>query len=111
MKIVKMDPTCKIIQWNVQGISKKKDEILKLIKDNGSMIVAIQEKCTHKKFRIPNYNGFNKTGNCNCRSHGGVSFCHESVPHAEVPVRSDMQVVSLFTIFLRKKRHNSGSIK
>ena len=27
IKIVKMDQTCKIIQWNVQGISRKKDNL------------------------------------------------------------------------------------
>ena len=97
IKIVKMDQTCKMIQCNVQGISRKKDEILKLIKDDTKMIVAIQETMlsAHKQFRISNYHDFNKTGHFNWRSHGGVLlFIHKSVPHAEVPVRSDMQVVA-----------------
>ena len=47
-----------ILQWNVQGMTRKKDEILEIISNYTIDIVAIQETKTKdvERFKFPQFN-------------------------------------------------------
>ena len=70
-----MDPEDNVmIQWIIEGIKQKKDEVLKLVTSFRQLIIAIQETvlCEARKFSIPNYNGIRRDGHFNRRAHGRV---------------------------------------
>ena len=72
-----------IVQWNCDGVRKKKDELLNVINDVKPRIVALQEIMMQetKEMRIPHYNIIMRAGHFIWRSHGGVMLIiHESVP-------------------------------
>lgn len=96
----------KIIQWNCQGISRKKDELLQIISDEQPLILALQETMltSNTFFRVPNYNIFHKAGTYNRRQHGGAALLvHESVPMREItPLQTDLQAVAV-QVFLNKQ--------
>ena len=74
-----------ILQWNVQGLRSKQNEVLKLVSDHTPLLLVIRETMMsgYNKFRIPNYRIFNKTRHFNWRSHGGVSILiRDSVPYS-----------------------------
>ena len=88
--------TTSILQWNIQGIKNKKDELLELIGRHSSSIVAIQEmKMPPNMMKLPNYTEISKIGHLNRSYHGGVAlFIKSSVPFREVQVNSPLQVVA-----------------
>ena len=98
--------TYRIIQWNCQGIQRKKGELLQLIEDEHPLVIAVQETMItmENNFRLPHYNIVKKAGKFNRRPHGGVAlFVHESVPsHNEIVLRTDLQAVAV-EIFLHRK--------
>ena len=86
-----------ILQWNPQGLSNKKDELLEIIEENKSSIIALQEtKLTGEyNLKIPNYNKIFKDGHYNRGPHGGVCiYIHTSLPYREITVQSPLQVVA-----------------
>ena len=62
-----MHPEYNLLQWNIQGLRSKKEEILKLVHDIKPMIVALQETMMSPsfQFRIPNFHNISKTGHFN----------------------------------------------
>ena len=58
-----------ILQWNIQGLSNKKDELLDLIHSNQSSVIAIQEtKLSHNfLLKIPHFNIYSKDGHYSAR--------------------------------------------
>ena len=60
-----------IIQWNIQGISQKKQELVDIIANEKPATLCIQEAMLSKQtnFKINNYNGLFKEGHINRRSH------------------------------------------
>ena len=73
------------MQWNVQGIRSKKDEIAELIEHYKANIFVIQETklAQYMEYRIPNYTVLRRDGTYNYTPHGGVATCvHSSVPYA-----------------------------
>ena len=71
------------IQWNIQGISQKKQELVNLIDKEKPALLCIQENMLQKRtnFNIKNYNGLLKEGYINRLADGGVAiFIHGNIP-------------------------------
>jgi len=86
-----------ILQWNVQGISTSKEDILKIINEKKPAVLAFQETFLGNDFniRIPGYNVLSKKGHYNHRFHGGVAlYIHSSYPYSEIQIVSPIQVVA-----------------
>ena len=86
-----------ILQWNTQGIRTKKDELLELIQQHKSSVVAVQETrlWNDADFRLPGYTALFKHGHFNRAPHGGVAlFIHSDVPCTPVSVDSTLQIVA-----------------
>ena len=80
-----------VIQWNIQGISQKKQELVDLIAKEKSAILCIQETMLSKQtnFSIKNYNGLFKEEHISCRAHGGVAFfIHSNIPFKEIIINN-----------------------
>ena len=87
-----------ILQWNIQGLSNKKDELIDLIHSNQSSIIAIQEtKLSHNYLlKIPNFNIYSKDGHYNQGWHGGVAlYIHSDIPHHAIELTTDIQAVAV----------------
>ena len=86
-----------IIQWNIQGITNKKQEILQLINQFQASIVALQETMMPTEYlhKINNFQVYAKNGTQNRRTHGGVAlYVHSSTPSVEVPLNTTLQAVA-----------------
>ena len=86
-----------IIQWNAQGISNKKEELIELINTFNCSIVAIQETLlgSNSNFKIPKFSKLLKEGNFNRRYHGGVGlFIREDIPYEEINLRTSLTAVA-----------------
>ena len=65
-----------VLQWNVQGMNHKKDELLDLIHSCNASIIALQATKLSDNFniRISNYNLLCKEGHYNHGQHEGVAL-------------------------------------
>ena len=89
--------TTSIIQWNVQGIHQRKDEILELSKSFQASIIAAQETFLweNSNFKIPNFNCLRKDGHFNVRGHGGVAlFIRENIPYKEITLSTTLTAIA-----------------
>ena len=89
--------TTSIIQWNVQGIQQRKDEILELSKSFQASIIAAQETFLweNANFKIPNFNCLRKDGHFNVRGHGGVAlFIRENIPYKEITLSTTLTAIA-----------------
>ena len=89
--------TTSIIQWNVQGIHQRKDEILELSKSFQASIIAAQETFLweNSNFKIPNFNCLRKDGHFNVRAHGGVAlFIRENIPYKEITLSTTLTAIA-----------------
>ena len=94
-----------IVQWNVGGMSNKKQEIIDLINTYDANIVALQETMlsTGYLIKIPKYNVIAKEGTYNNRQHGGVAmYIHGDTPYKEINLNTPIQAVAA-TVQLRIK--------
>ena len=85
-----MDKYC-IMQWNVQGIRSKKDEIAELIgRYKATILVAQETKLAQiMEYKIPNYIVLRRDGTYNYTPHGGVAICvHSRVPYSTVELNT-----------------------
>ena len=100
-----MEANTSIVQWNVQGISNKKDEIVDLINRYRACVLAIQETKASDQFlpRIPNYNVISKLGHFNRTHHGGVAlYIHSSIPFRQIELNTPVQAIAI-QVNLRSK--------
>jgi len=89
--------TEKIIQWNVQGISTSKEDLIKLIDENKPLLISVQETFLANNYivNLRNYNCICKQGHYNHRFHGGVAmYIHESCPFSEIKIDTPLQMVA-----------------
>ena len=87
-----------IVQWNIQGISNKKQELLDIISKIKPEILSIQETMLRKdtNFSLKHYNWIFKEGHTNRRAHGGVAlFIHESIPYQDIKLNTPLQAVAV----------------
>ena len=94
-----------IIQWNIQGLSNKKQEILQVIHEHKASILALQETQLKTEFlpKIPDFNVINKEGPSGARQHGGVAmYIHRSVPFDPVDLDTPFQAVAA-TVHLKTR--------
>jgi len=87
----------RLIQWNCQGISTSKEDLLKLIDQYKPLVIAIQETFLGNDFMItlPGYNAIVKQGHYNNRFHGGVVlFIHNDCPYTRLDIDSQYQIVA-----------------
>ena len=97
-----------ILQWNVQVLINKKDELLDLIHLHKINIVALQETklWNYSKFSIPHFYILRKDGHFNHTAHGGVAICiHESAPHETIELDAPIQAIAV-----RVKLHKTITI-
>ena len=86
-----------VIQWNVQGIRNKKQELIKLIQDYNASILALQETKMPEEYlyKIPNYQILATDGHYNSGHHGGVAlYLHSDIPFHRIQISSPIQVVA-----------------
>lgn len=87
-----------VLQWNCNGFSKKKDEIIHLISQHQPTIVALQETRlrTESSCNIPGYDVARREGHTNYNAHGGVAiFIHNQTPFRKIPLKTDIQAVAI----------------
>lgn len=92
-----IERTERLLQWNLQGMTTSKEDLLKIINDIEPIAVAVQETFYGGDFiaNIKGYNGICKQGHFNRRFHGGVAlYIHSSVPSQELIIQSDLQIVA-----------------
>jgi len=86
-----------LIQWNTQGISTSKEDLLNIINISKPLIISIQETFLAEDYtiKLPNYNSLCKQGHYNRRFHGGVAlYIHSSCPYNPLSLDTPMQVVA-----------------
>jgi len=90
-------PSCNVLQWNVQGITTSKEDILKLIDEHKPLVISVQETflANECSVKLSNYSHMSKQGHYNHRFHGGVAlYVHESCPYTALSIDSVLQVVA-----------------
>ena len=101
-----MSQTTNIVQWNCQGVSNKKNELLQMIQEKQPKVIALQETMIgpNMTLKIPHYNGYFKPGSFSGRYHGGVGLLiHESVPFfSEIRINSSLQAIAVQIQLQRK---------
>ena len=70
--------SCRVLQWNKQGISTAKQDIQKLIEIFEPTVLALQETILANdcQIKLRGYHGVAKQGTYNRRYHGGVVHIH-----------------------------------
>ena len=97
-----------ILQWNVQGIRNKKNEILEMTERNKVSILCIQETklAEYIKFRIPGYSIQRQDEPFSHAPHHGVAvFVHSSVPYERIELRTPVQAIAI-----RARLHNTVTV-
>ena len=86
-----------ILQWNVQVVRNKKDEILDLIEIYKLNIIAVQESKLSEgvNFRISNYNIVRRDGTFNHTHEGVATLIHASIPYEAAVLNTPMQAIAV----------------
>ena len=87
----------RVLQWNTQGISTAKEDILKLIETFTPTVLSFQEifLANDFHFKLKGYHALAKQGTFNRRYHGGVIvYIPESCPYQEIAIQSIYQIVA-----------------
>ena len=85
------------IQWNTQGISTSKLDLLKIIDNTKPIETAVQETflANDVMIKLSNYNVITKLGHFNRRYQGGVAlFIYSVCPFNQVNINSDLQIIA-----------------
>lgn len=85
------------LQWNLQGMSSSKEDLLKIIDDHKPSVIALQETYFGNDFMINlrGYQGICKQGHFNKRFFGGVAlYIHQSCPFRKITLDSPYQIVA-----------------
>ena len=94
-----------IIQWNIQGLGNKKQEIIQVIHEHKASILALQETQMKTEFllKIPDFNVIAKEGPSGARQHGGVAmYIHRSVPFDPIDLDTPFKAVAA-TVHLKTR--------
>lgn len=86
-----------ILQWNVQGMSSSKEDILRLIEKYKPAVLSLQETYYGGDFtaKLPGYHGLAKQGHFSQRFFGGVAlYIHQSCPFKPISIDSPFQLVA-----------------
>lgn len=92
-----MAPTDTFFQWNVQGMSSSKEDLINIVDNFKPSVIAIQETFYGNDFvsNIKGYNALCKQGHYNQRFHGGVAlYIHNSVPFNKIDIQSETQIIA-----------------
>ena len=80
-----------VLQWNVQGLTTFKQDLVKLIDESHPGIIALQEifQCNNSVIKLGGYSNINQ------RCYGGVAlFIHTSLPYEQLELNTPLQVVA-----------------
>ena len=86
-----------ILQWNVQGLRNKKDELLDLIQLYKVSVIAFQETklWTYNNFSILHFTIIRKDCHFNRTPHVRVAlFIHESIPYEIIELNTPIQAIA-----------------
>ena len=86
-----------MIQWNVQGLTTSKQDLVKLVDELKPCVIAVQETWQSSNFvnKFGGYCSLVKEGHFNRRYHGGVAmYIHGSLPYEELSINTPLQVVA-----------------
>ena len=97
MNISKIAACEVFLQWNVQGMSTSKEELINMIDNYKPIAIAVQETFYGSDFvvGIAGYNSICKQGHFNQRFHGGVAMCiHNSMPYQKIHIKTNLQIIA-----------------
>ena len=86
------------MQWNCQGLSNKKNEILSYIEEYKVDVMAVQETKLYGgvSVKLPGYNVESQDGHFNRTAHGGVAtYIHSELPYSRIQISSRIQAVAI----------------
>ena len=87
-----------ILQWNCQGVRRKKDELMESVNNFRHGIVALQETKlrTINKFEITGFNMERKDGHFNRTPHGRVGLLiHSDTPYEVISLTTNIQAIAI----------------
>ena len=85
----------RILQWNAQGISTSKENLIKLISEYEPRVIAIQETFLAGDIQVKHlgFNYYSKQGSFNSRYHGGIAtYLHKLIPAQEINIVFHYQI-------------------
>ena len=91
-------PKTRILQWNLNGILNKKQEISTLLNQHKIDIIALQETkmTSNYMYKFRNYNLYSVDGTFNRRQHGGVAlYIRDNIPQIETKLQTNLQAVAV----------------
>ena len=97
MNISQMAACELFLQWNVQGMSTSREDLINMIDNYKPIAIAVQETFQGGDFvvRIVGYNGICKQGHFNQRVHGGVAmYIHNSMPYREIHIKTNLKIIA-----------------
>ena len=99
-----MDSRLSVLQWNCQGMQAKYEALKVLIEENFPICIALQETMLGQKHLCPReYEFYHSEYDEQRDIHGGCAMLiRRDIPHTQVPLQTDLQVVAV-QIFLKKK--------
>ena len=75
----------RILQWNAQGISTSKEDLLKLISECEPRVIQETFLAGDIKVKLGGFNCYSKQGSFNRRYHGGIAtYLHNLIPAQEI---------------------------
>ena len=86
-----------VLQWNSQGITNKKADLVDLKSKEKSDVLCIQEIMLTKQtnLSLKNYNGLFKEGHTNYGAHEGVAiFIHETISYQKLLLNTPLQATA-----------------
>ena len=87
----------RILQWNLNGIMNKKQDILTLLSQY-EIDIALQETKMPSQYmyKFRNYNLYAQDGTYNRRQHGGVAlYIRDTIPQIEIKLQTTLQAVAV----------------
>ncbi|KAL4126314.1 hypothetical protein QTP88_010536 [Uroleucon formosanum] len=93
-----IDTHLNIIQWNLNGFSKKREEIGFLIQEYNPEIICLQETNFKENYVAPikNYNGYSKNRQGADRASGGIAIYIKSyILNTTINIQSEIEVLAV----------------
>jgi len=85
-----------IIQWNIQGLPAKRENLEILISQHDPNVICLQETQLKENANIRNYQSFSKTSlGTDGRAKWGVSLLiQNTTPHQHIPLNTELQAIA-----------------